>query len=67
MARRRVKKRTHAAARNNQTASNTSASPRSLVIRTGAGVVGPSVSQLTRDMRLLMEPDTATRLKVSGR
>lgn len=36
-----------------------------MVIRIGAGEVGPSVSQLVRDVRSMMEPGTASRLKVS--
>lgn len=35
-----------------------------MVIRIGAGEVGSSVSQLVKDVRLMMEPDTASRLKV---
>jgi ribosome biogenesis protein SSF1/2 len=38
--------------------------PKSMVIRIGAGDVGSSVSQLVQDMRQLMQPDTAVRLKV---
>jgi ribosome biogenesis protein SSF1/2 len=34
-----------------------------MVIRIGAGEVGPSVSQLVKDVRLMMEPGTASRLK----
>ena len=69
MARRRAKKRTHVGARNGPHGSavaNTSASraPKSMVIRIGAGEVGPSVSQLVKDVRDLMEPGTASRLKV---
>ncbi|KAI9831565.1 MAG: hypothetical protein M1819_004796 [Sarea resinae] len=68
MARRRTKKRTHVGARNGpSTSSSTSASmnrsPKSMVIRVGAGEVGPSVSQLVKDVRSMMEPDTASRLK----
>ncbi|KAL2436302.1 Ribosome biogenesis protein SSF1 [Exophiala dermatitidis] len=37
--------------------------PKSMVIRMGAGDVGPSVTQLARDFRTVMEPDTASRLK----
>ncbi|KAI5279624.1 hypothetical protein KEM52_004326 [Ascosphaera acerosa] len=37
--------------------------PKSMVIRMGAGEVGASVSQLSRDVRKMMEPDTASRLK----
>lgn len=70
MARRRTKKRTHIGARNgpsNGLAVNTSVSsraPKSMVIRIGAGEVGPSVSQLVKDVRGMMEPGTASRLKV---
>ncbi|KAI4120944.1 MAG: hypothetical protein LQ347_006999, partial [Umbilicaria vellea] len=68
MARRRVKKRTHVGANNGPTnsvpANNAaSRSPRSMVIRIGAGEVGPSVSQLVKDVRHMMEPGTASRLK----
>ena len=38
--------------------------PKSMVIRLGASDVGPSVTQLVKDMRSIMEPHTATRLKV---
>lgn len=38
--------------------------PKSMVIRMGAGDIGPSVTQLARDFRTVMEPDTASRLKV---
>jgi len=34
-----------------------------MVIRIGAGEVGPSVSQLAKDVRSMMEPGTASRLK----
>jgi ribosome biogenesis protein SSF1/2 len=37
--------------------------PKSMVIRIGASDVGPSVSQLVKDVRSMMEPATATRLK----
>lgn len=40
--------------------------PRSMVIRMGAGDVGSSVSQLVKDIRLMMEPHTASRLKVGN-
>lgn len=70
MAKRRTKKRTHVRAENpnagvskNGTASM-NRSPKSMVIRTGASEVGPSVSQLVKDVRQMMEPDTASRLKV---
>lgn len=71
MARRRTKKRTHAGAANNGpptkaqpvSANQVSRSPKSMVIRIGAGDVGPSVSQLVKDVRSMMEPGTAARLK----
>jgi ribosome biogenesis protein SSF1/2 len=34
-----------------------------MVIRIGAGEVGPSISQLVTDVRTMMEPHTASRLK----
>ena len=40
--------------------------PKSMVIRMGAGEVGPSVSQLVQDVRRMMEPATASRLKVQN-
>jgi len=58
-----MKKRTHVAA---QTANNQRRSerpPKSMVIRIGAGEVGGSVSQLVKDVRQVMEPETASRLK----
>lgn len=72
MARRRTKKRTHIGARNgpsNSLPASTSVSsraPKSMVIRIGAGEVGPSVSQLVKDVRGMMEPGTASRLKVKN-
>ncbi|KAK7717876.1 rRNA-binding ribosome biosynthesis protein [Botryosphaeria dothidea] len=64
MAKRRVKKRTHVgAAVPKNTQKPNDGSPKSMVIRVGAGEVGSSVSQLVKDMRLVMEPGTAARLK----
>ncbi|KAF2398356.1 Brix-domain-containing protein [Trichodelitschia bisporula] len=67
MARRRVKKRTHVGAKNgphpNPTGRPMDRTPKSMVIRIGAGEVGPSVSQLAKDVRQVMEPGTASRLK----
>jgi len=67
MAHRRKKRQTHTGVPNS---SNGAAmgkpmdrSPKSMVIRIGAGEVGPSVSQLVTDLRLVMEPGTASRLK----
>ncbi len=70
MARRRTKKRTHLQARNNAAQTKGVANtgdkiPKSMVLRMGAGEVGPSVSQLVKDVRAMMEPNTASRLKVS--
>ncbi|PLB36582.1 Brix domain-containing protein [Aspergillus candidus] len=66
MARARTKKRTHVRPENtpaNSGASSQSKAPKSMVIRVGASQVGSSVSQLVKDFRLMMEPDTAVRLK----
>jgi ribosome biogenesis protein SSF1/2 len=62
MARRR-KNRTHN--KGNATAKTSngiSGDPKSFVIKHGA--VGYSIAQLVRDMRKVMEPNTATRLRV---
>ena len=65
-----VKNRTHSKAVNASAKARVSASgnvsktPKSMVIRVGASQVGSSVSQLVKDVRLMMEPDTAVRLKV---
>ncbi|OJJ89655.1 Brix domain-containing protein [Aspergillus glaucus CBS 516.65] len=64
-----VKNRTHSKAVNASAKARVSASgnvsktPKSMVIRVGASQVGSSVSQLVKDVRLMMEPDTAVRLK----
>jgi hypothetical protein len=68
MARRRTKKRTHIGANNGSTGkavptNKASNAPKSMIIRIGAGEVGPSVSQLVKDVRHMMEPGTAARLK----
>ena len=64
MARRRTKKRTQQVDQNApKPGSKASSSPKSMVIRIGASEVGPSVSQLVKDVRRMMEPDTAARLK----
>ncbi|KAF3394659.1 Ribosome biogenesis protein SSF1 [Penicillium rolfsii] len=70
MAKARVKKRTHlrpqnasAAAAGKGSASSMTKAPKSMVIRVGASQVGTSVSQLVKDVRQMMEPDTAVRLK----
>jgi ribosome biogenesis protein SSF1/2 len=38
-------------------------SPKTMVIRIGAGSVGKSVSQLVKDVRQVLQPDTAVRLQ----
>ncbi|KAL2022853.1 hypothetical protein VTK56DRAFT_4384 [Thermocarpiscus australiensis] len=65
MARRRTKKRTHVGANNPKTGTGHAdpRNPKSMVIRIGAGEVGTSVSQLSADVRRVMEPGTASRLK----
>ncbi|CAG7997583.1 unnamed protein product [Penicillium salamii] len=67
MAKARVKKRTHQKPQNASAVKGTAASmsktPKSMVIRVGASQVGSSVSQLVKDVRKMMEPDTAVRLK----
>jgi ribosome biogenesis protein SSF1/2 len=68
MARRRTKKRTHVGANTGPgakpvNANNVSREPKNMVIRIGGSDVGPSVSQLVKDVRAMMEPNTASRLK----
>lgn len=68
MARRRTKKRTHVGANNPDSKATTvghatAQDPKSMVIRMGAGEVGSSIGQLAKDVRAVMEPGTATRLK----
>ncbi|KAI0106527.1 Brix domain-containing protein [Nemania sp. FL0031] len=67
MAKQRTKKRTHVGATNPKHQASTGRSaaldPKSMVIRIGAGEVGSSVSQLAKDVRQVMEPGTASRLK----
>lgn len=66
MARRRTKKKTHMGANNPDAAAAghaTAKDPKSMVIRIGAGEVGSSISQLATDVRRVMEPGTASRLK----
>ncbi|KIX99998.1 uncharacterized protein Z520_04636 [Fonsecaea multimorphosa CBS 102226] len=64
MAKARKKKRTHVP-NNDRPGKPGQANrpPKSMVIRMGAGDVGSSVTQLARDFRAVMEPDTASRLK----
>ncbi|CAL5867624.1 uncharacterized protein PFLUO_LOCUS1843 [Penicillium psychrofluorescens] len=67
MAKARVKKRTHVKPQNASAAAKANAAmsktPKSMVIRVGASQVGSSVSQLVKDVRTMMEPHTAVRLK----
>lgn len=68
MARRRTKHKTHVrnTAQNGVGAgakANGERTPKSMVIRIGAGEVGPSITQLVKDVRRVMEPETAVRLK----
>lgn len=69
MAKPRTKKRAHvkisSASNGPGRPGGTNRSPKSMVIRMGAGEVGPSISQLSKDVRAMMEPDTASRLKVA--
>ncbi|KAL6234408.1 hypothetical protein BDW75DRAFT_231169 [Aspergillus navahoensis] len=64
----RTKSRTHpkppsGTANGKGSAASVSKTPKSMVIRIGGSRVGSSVSQLVKDVRLMMEPDTAVRLK----
>ncbi|EPS37202.1 hypothetical protein H072_9140 [Dactylellina haptotyla CBS 200.50] len=76
MARRRSKRRTHvpdptrqnptaSAAVNSKTplSSTASRTPKTMIIRTGSSPCGPSVSNLVHDLRRVMEPYTASRLR----
>ncbi|KAJ5944792.1 hypothetical protein N7516_004960 [Penicillium verrucosum] len=67
MVKQRVKKRTHQKPQNASVVKGSAASmsktPKSMVIRVGASQVGSSVTQLVKDVRRMMEPDTAVRLK----
>ncbi|KAK6531689.1 hypothetical protein TWF694_002865 [Orbilia ellipsospora] len=76
MARRRSKRRTHVAdpTRQNPTASTTvtsktplsstaSRTPKTMIIRTGSSPCGPSIGTLVHDLRRVMEPYTASRLR----
>lgn len=68
MARPRKKKRTHVPIEDGAgKPGRGNRRPRSMVIRMGAGDIGPSVTQLAKDFRAVMEPDTASRLKVWSR
>lgn len=64
---RKSKKRTHVGANNpspaNAPGHASALDPKSMVIRIGAGKIGASVSQLAADVRRVMEPGTASRLR----
>jgi ribosome biogenesis protein SSF1/2 len=62
MARKR-KTRTHLKD-GNATEDTATGTPKSFIIKHGQ--VGSSLTQLVRDMRKVMEPNTASRLKVGG-
>jgi ribosome biogenesis protein SSF1/2 len=64
MAKPRKKKRTHIPATDGTPVSRSGTKrPETMVIRMGASDIGSSISQLTKDFRAMMEPDTASRLK----
>ncbi|KAI4864157.1 ribosome biogenesis protein-like protein Ssf2 [Hypoxylon rubiginosum] len=68
MAKSRTKKRTHVGANNPKhkaplVGRSAVQDPKSMVIRIGAGEVGSSISQLAKDVRQVMEPGTASRLR----
>ncbi|KAL9067370.1 MAG: hypothetical protein Q9157_006835, partial [Trypethelium eluteriae] len=66
MAHKKIKKRPETISKNGPTTGPSKSGdhiPKSMVIRIGAGQVGPSVSQLVKDVREMMEPHTASRLK----
>ena len=65
MPRRKGKKHSRAGAQSDQSLSVRQKvnDPKSMVIRIGAGEVGSSISQLALDVRKVMEPGTASRLK----
>lgn len=63
MARKR-KTRTHLKDSNANAETSSTGTPKSFIIKHGQ--VGSSLTQLVRDMRKVMEPNTASRLKVRG-
>lgn len=60
----RSSQRKKQSAADKQMAKKNDGTPKSMVIRIGAQEVGGAVSQLVQDVRHVMEPDTAVRLKV---
>jgi ribosome biogenesis protein SSF1/2 len=63
MAKKRAKRRTHNKGDPNEAQRASDRTPKSMVVRIGASEVGPSISQLVKDFRSIMEPNTASRLK----
>jgi ribosome biogenesis protein SSF1/2 len=63
MARKR-KTRTHLKDSNAKADTTSTGTPKSFIIKHGQ--VGSSLTQLVRDIRKVMEPNTASRLKVRG-
>ncbi|PSK56019.1 hypothetical protein B9Z65_4897 [Elsinoe australis] len=63
MAKRRVKQRAQVAQASNGSSRSGERTPKSMVIRIGAGEVGPSITQLVQDVREVMEPHTASKLR----
>ncbi|KAH6616466.1 Brix domain-containing protein [Boeremia exigua] len=59
----RSSQRKKQSASDKQMAKKNDGAPKSMVIRIGAQEVGGAVSQLVQDVRHVMEPDTAVRLK----
>ncbi|CCG83639.1 Brix domain-containing protein C1B9.03c [Taphrina deformans PYCC 5710] len=59
MAKQRTKKRTHKTVQ----PSETDGVPKTMVIQTSSATTGKALSQLTKDTRLMMAPNTAVRLK----
>lgn len=62
MAKQRTKKRTHKQS-GDAGGDSIEGVPKTMVIQTSAATTGRSVSQLTKDTRLMMSPHTAARLK----
>ncbi|KAF9532346.1 Brix domain-containing protein [Crepidotus variabilis] len=65
MARKKRKNRTHLKGGGQAQEKSQAGSPKSFIIKHGQ--VGSSISQLVRDMRKVMEPNTASRLKERNR
>lgn len=59
----RRKQRTHLKGNGGQASAGSEHGPKSFIIKHGQ--VGPSLTQLVHDVRKVMEPNTASRLKVA--